>query len=269
MLLQALFLLLAVVTAQASENKSQCDLLSNDETRQNTCILAPESVEGPYHIDKLLERSDVTDGEQGIPLDLTFVIRDAETCEVLPNIIVDIWQCNATGFYSGFVSEGNGYGTSRGIPTDDSRFLRGIQTSDENGEVKFRTIYPGWYINRAVHIHIKLYYGMNTTTAQYTGQLYFSEDMNDAVSNVSPYSAIRDYRTLNSADQIFNSDQGTQTTLQLTGSVMAGYTATTFVIGIERPDDSNSASSTFNLHIIWWVLAFQVSLIVKHFLRAV
>lgn len=146
MFLQALFLLLVAVIAKASENKKQCDLLSNDglETRQNACILSPETVEGPYHIDRLIERSDVTDGEQGIPLDLTFLVRDAETCELLPNIIVDIWQCNATGFYSGFVSEGNGYNLARGIPTDETRFLRGIQTSDANGEVKFRTIFPGW-----------------------------------------------------------------------------------------------------------------------------
>ncbi|KAG4069865.1 hypothetical protein HA402_009572 [Bradysia odoriphaga] len=269
MLLKALFVLLAVVTAKASENKNQCDLLSNDETRQNTCVLAIESIEGPYHIDQLLQRSDVTDGEPGIPLDLTFVIRDVETCEVLPNIIVDIWQCNATGFYSGFLSEGNGYGTSRGIPTDASRFLRGVQTTDANGEVKFRTIYPGWYIDRAVHIHIKLYYGMNTTTAKYTGQLYFSEDMNDAVSYVLPYSTLRDYRTRNNADRIFMDDRGTQTTLQLTGSVTAGYTAATFTLGIERPEASNSASSAFNLHIICWMLAVQVSLIVKRFLQAV
>lgn len=147
MLLQAFYLLLAAaVTVQVSDSKQQCDLLSDDglETRQNACVLSHETVEGPYHIDKLLERSDVTDGELGIPLDLTFLIRDSKTCDLLPNIIVDIWQCNATGFYSGFLSEGNGFNTSRGIPTDESRFLRGIQTSDANGEVKFRTIYPGW-----------------------------------------------------------------------------------------------------------------------------
>ncbi len=44
---------------------------------------------------------------------------------------------------SGFVSTGNGYNLTRGIPTDETRFLRGIQTSNANGEVKFRTIYPG------------------------------------------------------------------------------------------------------------------------------
>ncbi|KAJ6646039.1 hypothetical protein Bhyg_01248, partial [Pseudolycoriella hygida] len=226
------------VTVNAADNQNQCALLSDDglEPRQNSCVLSPETVEGPYHIDKLLERSDVTDGEQGIPLDLTFLIRDSKTCELLPNVIVDIWQCNSTGFYSGFVSEGNGYRSKRGIPTDESRFLRGVQTTNANGEVKFRTIYPGWYINRAVHIHIKLYYGMDTTTAKYTGQLYFNEDINEAVSDVLPYSTLKAYRTLNSADLYYTTDQGTRTTLQLTGSVMTGFNATTFVIGIERQE---------------------------------
>lgn len=145
MLLKALSLLLAVVAVKASDSIRQCDLFSDDglEPRQNGCVLTPEAVEGPYHIDKLLERSDVREGEQGIPLELTFIVRNANTCEILSNIIVDIWQCNATGFYSGFLSEGNGARLARGIPTDDSRFLRGIQTTNENGEVKFTTIFPG------------------------------------------------------------------------------------------------------------------------------
>lgn len=145
-LLKALLLLLAAVTVKASDSKQQCELLWDDDLniRKNTCVLSPESEEGPYHINQLLDRSDIRDGEAGIPLDLTFLIRDAKTCELLPDVIVDIWQCNSTGYYSGFLSEGNGFGRCRGIPTDESRFLRGTQKSNANGEVKFKTIYPGW-----------------------------------------------------------------------------------------------------------------------------
>lgn len=96
----------------------------------------------------------------------------------------------------------------------------------------------GWYVGRAVHIHIKLYYGMNTTTAHYTGQLYFDEETIETVSSVSPYSSSNITRILNTNDGIYNSGQGAQTTLQVTGSVMAGYTAATFTIGIELPEDS-------------------------------
>lgn len=84
-----------------------------------------------------------------------------------------------------------------------------------------------------MHIHVHLYDSTDTTTATYTGQLYFNEDINEAVANVSPYSTLTGTRTLNSADQIYTSDQGAQTMLELTGNVTAGF-ATTFVIGIER-----------------------------------
>ena len=77
---------------------------------------------------------------------------------------------------------------------------------------------------------------MNTTTAQYTGQLYFNEEVNEAVSDVLPYSTLKNFRTANSVDQYFNRDQGARTTLQVTGSVTAGYTATVFVIGLEIPE---------------------------------
>lgn len=125
---------------------------------------------------------------------------------------------------------------------------------------------------------------MDTTTAKYTGQLYFNEEINAAVSNVLPYSTSPLIRTLNSVDQYFTTNQGTQTTLQVTGSVSAGFTATTFVIGIERPEyvyrllysshtynifdfrAQSSASSMFSFHLIFWMLGLQVLLIGKHFL---
>lgn len=76
---------------------------------------------------------------------------------------------------------------------------------------------------------------MDTTTAKYSGQLYFNEDISEAVSNVSPYSTIKEFRTRNGVDQYFTSNQGIMTTLQVTGNVTTGFTATAFVIGIQRP----------------------------------
>ena len=32
--------------------------------------------------------------------------------------------------------------------------MRGYQITDENGEVEFRTIFPGWYNGRVVHMHL-------------------------------------------------------------------------------------------------------------------
>jgi len=54
------------------------------------------------------------------------------------NAIVDIWHCDAGGVYSGFES-GEG-----------ERFLRGAQSTNEDGIARFTTIYPGWYQGRTV-----------------------------------------------------------------------------------------------------------------------
>jgi protocatechuate 3,4-dioxygenase beta subunit len=40
---------------------------------------------------------------------------------------------------------------------DATRFLRGIQGTDKLGRVEFRTLYPGWYSGRAIHIHLKVH----------------------------------------------------------------------------------------------------------------
>lgn len=75
-------------------------------------------------------RSNLTEGQPGVPLyvDLEFI--DISTCEPLSGVFVDIWSgkrtlvytefralitcvpANATGVYAGVVAEGNGVGTS-------------------------------------------------------------------------------------------------------------------------------------------------------------
>jgi steroid delta-isomerase len=47
----------------------------------------------------------------------------------------------------------------------------------------FRTIYPGWYSSRAVHIHLRAHLGSRVATTQ----LYFPEPITDAVFSVAPY----------------------------------------------------------------------------------
>jgi hypothetical protein len=41
--------------------------------------------------------------------------------------------------------------------TDDSTFLRGGWTTDNNGIVEFMTIYPGFYSGRTAHIHMMVH----------------------------------------------------------------------------------------------------------------
>jgi protocatechuate 3,4-dioxygenase beta subunit len=151
------------------------------------CVLTPELTEGPYYLDLDRVRRDITDGKDGLPFDLRMVVVDADACEPIKDAAVDIWHCDAGGEYSGV--EGNS-----GI------FLRGIQMSDAKGAAQFRTIFPGWYQGRAVHIHVKVHVGGNET---FTGQLFFAGETLNAVYANEPYSARGDADTPNETDGIF------------------------------------------------------------------
>lgn len=110
------------------------------------CVVRPEQTEGPYYVDERLERSDIrvepTDGsvKAGVPLALTFRISQiGESCAPLAGATVDVWHCDAQGDYSDVTDR------TEGFDTVGQTWLRGYQVTDENGEVTFKTIYPGWY----------------------------------------------------------------------------------------------------------------------------
>ena len=66
-----------------------------------SCILTPENTIGPYYVLGEMVRSDVTESQAGIPLHLEMQFIDTTTCEPIPQLLIDIWACNATGTYSG------------------------------------------------------------------------------------------------------------------------------------------------------------------------
>lgn len=57
----------------------------------STTALTPEQILGPYFVSGELFRKDITEGQKGVKmlLDLQFVNQD--TCEAIPDMIVDIW----------------------------------------------------------------------------------------------------------------------------------------------------------------------------------
>ena len=61
-----------------------------------------------------------------------------------------------------------------------------MQQHRRKGRRPFKTLYPGWYQGRAVHIHVKVHVGGNVV---HTGQLFFPEALTDVV-----YSAARTTR---------------------------------------------------------------------------
>lgn len=175
------------------------------------CIVRPQQTEGPYFIDERLRRSDIrsdtTDGmaQEGVPLHLAFrVSRIAgNNCLPIADAVIDVWQCNATGVYSGF-RDINGRFDTRGHD-----FLRGYQNTDSRGVAEFVTLYPGWYGGRAVHIHFKVRTGTGSQGAhEFTSQLYFDDSLTDEVHAEEPYRSRGQRAVRNKDDGIFRRGGG-------------------------------------------------------------
>ncbi|QRV87752.1 DDE family endonuclease [Ceratobasidium sp. AG-Ba] len=159
-----------------------------DSIQNSTCVTAPEVTEGPYYVNNELVRNDVRENQPGVDLFLDIGVIDTTTCQPLSQAFVEIWSCNATGAYAGFTAANAGpppsftlppstaatvttdvssTTTTRGPPpggpggpggpsqnmTDQLTFLRGGAPTNENGILEFKTIYPGFYTGRTIHIH--------------------------------------------------------------------------------------------------------------------
>jgi protocatechuate 3,4-dioxygenase beta subunit len=165
-----------------------------------SCVLTPEQTEGPYYISGEKLRRNITEGRPGTRLDLHLSVVDATTCKAIKGAVVDIWHADAAGTYSGF-----------GAGASSRTFMRGIQKTDGNGLAVFRTVYPGWYQGRTVHIHVKVHVGGNVV---HTGQLFFSDSITDAAYKRLPYSRRPNRDVRNAQDMIYRSG-GLQSTLSL------------------------------------------------------
>ena len=203
------------------------------------CIQTAEEVEGPYpyvggEITSPLQRADVTAGQTGLPLTLTFNIIDVNNnCTAVANARVDVWHCNKDGYYSGYGSQTGGAlgGTQSYI---GQTWLRGYQISDATGNAAFNTIYPGWYQGRATHIHIEVF--LNNVLKK-TTQITFPETISDAVHVTSLYAAHGINTTRNTADGIFNNSAAdlANETVALAGNTTAGYTGSYTMVSLYNP----------------------------------
>ncbi|HEX6699212.1 MAG TPA: intradiol ring-cleavage dioxygenase [Gaiellaceae bacterium] len=182
-----------------------------------TCVLTPEQTEGPYYIANEKVRRNITEGRPGTPLTLRLTVVDASTCRPIEGAAVDIWHADAAGVYSGF-----------GQGARNRAFMRGIQRTDAKGIATFRTVYPGWYQGRTVHIHVKVHVGGNVV---HTGQLYFSDALTDIVYRKPPYSSRPGRDVRNAKDFVFaNGGKRSMLTVRRSG---AGYLGT-IAMGVAR-----------------------------------
>ncbi|WP_306323822.1 MULTISPECIES: intradiol ring-cleavage dioxygenase [unclassified Streptomyces] len=258
---------------------------ATDATSDACYKLTTETTEGPYYIDADKLRRDITEDQEGIPLLLGLKVIDAETCAPLRNAAVDIWHCNAVGVYSGYESVGSGGGPGgpgggtpptgaptgeptgeppsgdpsgpppgggHQDPTDDERYLRGTWKTDKHGHVAFRTVFPGWYAGRCVHIHVKVHVDGEWTDAGYegghtchTGQLFFSEESVLASAEVTPYSTNTTTRTTLDDDTIYpgNGTEGGLLHLTYAKKHIAKGVVASLTMGV-APDETHDSTDT-------------------------
>ncbi len=164
------------------------------------CVLTSQQVEGPVYFPSP-ERRDIRDGREGLPFELEFQVVSYPDCTPVEGAVVEVWHCDAEGLYSGYPEEifrdvwetflfAARHGETQNgemhiAPVNKDQFLRGLQRTDENGWVRFTTIFPGWYEGRAPHIHAKIFLGANE---QLNTQFYFDKDFcNRIYTTQAPY----------------------------------------------------------------------------------
>ncbi len=176
-------------------------------------VATPQLTEGPFFVDKKLDRSNLIGDSkrpgvvEGLPLLLKFKVYelDGTQGDPLKGAMVDVWHCDADGIYSGEPSN-----PIQGEDTSGEYWLRGFQMTDEKGEVEFQTIYPGFYMGRAIHIHFKIrtFSPDGKETYEFTSQIFFDENVYDVLLSKEPYNK-RDpsRRVMNLRDGIYSERQ--------------------------------------------------------------
>ncbi|KAJ5085073.1 hypothetical protein N7532_009844 [Penicillium argentinense] len=172
-----------------------------------SCILTPTVTDGPYYVWGEVVRENVKEKlySDGVDVHLEVQYIDINTCHPVPGALVDIWQANATGVYSGISTSGN-YAAGGW----DSTYLRGIQQTNQDGVVNFDSIFPGHYDGRATHTHLLTH--LNATllpnktlevgsgSVAHIGQLFWNEVLRSAVEATYPYTSNTQAITTNADD---------------------------------------------------------------------
>jgi protocatechuate 3,4-dioxygenase beta subunit len=224
----------------SASSSSSASASSGGSSSSAECATIPNETAGPYPgdgsngVNVLKEsgvvRSDITKSfgdsaggtAAGVPLTITLTVVDAASGCGTPKegAAVYLWHCDREGNYS-LYSEG----------VTDENYLRGVQETDDKGQVTFKSIFPACYTGRWPHIHFEVYGSLDDATAATsitnTSQLALPKDVCDTVYATDGYSqSVRNLGQLSlETDNIF-SDGHDQQLATLEGSVEKGYTAT-------------------------------------------
>jgi protocatechuate 3,4-dioxygenase beta subunit len=164
------------------------------------CAMLKDSFEGPFYFCINPGVADIARGRSGTPLTVALRAVDKATCRPIRNAVIDVWHCDAAGLYSGHdlaVDEATKE-TRHTPPVNGDRYCRGALRTDQDGIAEFRSIYPGYYVERAIHIHFKVHLG---DRAFLTNQALLPESHNRAVMAMAPYNMPRRTKRIANAQE--------------------------------------------------------------------
>lgn len=194
-----------------------------DFIRAKRCELSRDAVEGPYFIcTDTMNARNIAEGVMGTPMTLSLRVTD-QACAPIPGAIVDVWQCDARGNYSGHAVDPDSpdsgqQGGRRREPDVPTRFLRGVLATDAEGIAEFDAIFPGYYGGRAIHTLYKVHVG---NTAYLTSQTLYPEEWNERILKDPPYSEGRGTRRVLNAEDFLGRSGGLFTVRERGGRLLA------------------------------------------------
>ena len=195
----------------------------------------PEETAGPYPGDGsngtnvLTEsgvvRSDITSSfgssdtkAEGVPLRITMTITDfANDKQPMAGAAVYVWHCDRAGQYSLY---------SEAVVNEN--YLRGVQETNAQGQVRFTTIFPACYSGRWPHIHFEVYPSLakatNSSNKIATSQMALTEEASTAVYATAGYeqSVSNLSRVSLGSDNVFGDGYDLQVP-EVTGNAASGY----------------------------------------------
>ncbi|CCO31897.1 hypothetical protein BN14_05948 [Rhizoctonia solani AG-1 IB] len=149
--------------------------------------------------------------------------------------------------------------------SDQLTFLRGGAPTNENGILEFKTIYPGFYTGRTIHIHamVQTNYtvfangtiGSKLGDLHHIGQIFFDDALNDQVVGLPTYSNTTHTRTRNEQDGILrgaNTDgYNSYADAGLLGESIEDGVLAYITIGVDSSRHVNISSTNYAQTITW------------------
>lgn len=160
----------------------------------------------------------------GVQVDMTLTLVDVgRACTPLTGHAVYVWHCDAGGLYSLYA-------------TTDSNYCRGVQITDDAGQVTFTTVFPACYDGRWPHVHFEVFASAEAAVSGdaslLISQFAFPADVSQALYAADPRYATS-IGTLGRVslmgDMVFGDNTAEQViamTLTMAGDASTGFSAT-------------------------------------------